>query len=232
MCSVLPYFFLVFLLVLLIVGREMLPSVDCLLPWELLRFWIMLYCVLDILNIVLWDSGSLGSIKTLWRKSTVNLVHFSLDSMSQSIFCRLWIWCQLSFQGLSRVPSPGRCRRSAEQVLLELHQGASVGASSKPLLFCPGFMHEPRTLCIGWGLGGGPLSFLQLPNPPSSKIPFIKISWLQSWDFFFPALLHISLSQICLRREIAREKWHGFSLYYSEHINLISKFLQSKRFFS
>ena len=128
-------------LVLLIVGREMLPSVDCLLPWELLRFWIMLYCVLDILNIVLWDSGSLGSIKTLWRKSTVNLVHFSLDSMSQSIFCRLWIWCQISFQSLSGVPSPGRCRRSTEQVLLELHQGASVGASSKPLLFCPGIMH-------------------------------------------------------------------------------------------
>ena len=191
MCSVLPYFFLVFLLVLLIVGREMLPSVDCLLPWELLRFWIMLYCVLDILNIVLWDSGSLGSIKTLWRKSTVNLVHFSLDSMSQSIFCRLWIWCQLSFQSLSGVPSPGRYRRSTEQVLLELHQGASVGASSKPLLFCPGFMHEPRTLCIGWGLGGGPLSFLQLLpvlRYPLSKFPGCKVGTFSSLHYYtFPS---------------------------------------------
>lgn len=149
MCSVLPYFFLVFLLVLLIVGREMLPSVDCLLPWELSRFWIMLYYVLDILNIVLWDSGSLGSIKILWRKSTVNLVHFSLDSMSQSIFCRLWIWCQLGFQSLSGVPNPGRCRRrSPEQVLLELHQGASVGASSKPLLFCFGSVPHMHSSCM------------------------------------------------------------------------------------
>lgn len=89
-------------------------------------------------------------------------------------------------------------------------------------------IHEPRTSRIDLG---GPLLFYSFFSaiPPtlssSKRLPLLD-SWLQSWGFIFPVLSHISLHQVSLRGEIAREqrkKNNGdFSLNCSEHISLIS----------
>lgn len=130
----------------------MLASVDCVFPWELFRFswssvcWVILGCILDILNTRPWTAGSylnlLESINFFFFNQVGDLVRFRLHNL----VCFLWAVMQLQFSLQSIYSavlvhpacSPPSCQSENQASVTHAQLKDEPGASqaiSKDLLF-------------------------------------------------------------------------------------------------